>query len=258
MILSGQGNCPSLPDHRLTHKIADSPSSGGGGSSGGGNAGSPAGCQSPNGCERHAQLDTDLKRRVVLAMINNPKTQLGGACRMDEGYCASITKQLKRSDANIDDLVIKLLCGYSWGEGACESNYGMESPLTPHFGSAVTPTVGLLLDMVLIPGFGEEEAAAGAVLKFGSKAAARQGLPEETRAAANRFFRGATSKSQDFQAQELSGGGYRLQFFSPANNPGYGKLYVQEIDSQGNVVREFKNTIGPDGLIETKWVRGGP
>jgi hypothetical protein len=27
MILSGQGNRPSLPDHRLTHKIADSPCS---------------------------------------------------------------------------------------------------------------------------------------------------------------------------------------------------------------------------------------
>ena len=60
------------------------------------------------------------------------------------------------------------------------------------------------------------------------------------------------------QAQELSGGGYRLQFFSPANNPGYGKLYVQEIDSAGNVISEFKNTMGPDGLIETKWVHGGP
>lgn len=98
----------------------------------------------------------------------------------------------------------------------------------------------------------------GAVLNFGSKAAARQGLDGDLGTAANRFFRDATSKSQDFQAQQLSGGGYRLQFFSPANNPGYGKLYVQEIDSAGNVVREFKNTMGPDGLIETKWVHGGP
>lgn len=98
----------------------------------------------------------------------------------------------------------------------------------------------------------------GAVLNFGSKAAARQGLEGDAGTAANRFFRDATSKSQDFQAQELSGGGYRVQFFSPANNPGYGKLYVQEIDSAGNVISEFKNTIGPDGLIETKWVHGGP
>lgn len=62
----------------------------------------------------------------------------------------------------------------------------------------------------------------------------------------------------DFQAQALPGVGYRFQFFSPANNPGYGKLYVQVIDSTGNVIEEFKNTLGPNGLIETKWVHGGP
>jgi hypothetical protein len=49
-----------------------------------------------------------------------------------------------------------------------------------------------------------------------------------------------------------------LQFFSPADNPGYGKLYVQEIDRSGDILREFKTTIGPDGLGETKWVHGGP
>lgn len=96
------------------------------------------------------------------------------------------------------------------------------------------------------------------VLTFGSKAAAREGLPGDASAAASRFFRDATSKSVDFQAQALPGGGYRLQFFSPANNPGYGKLYGQEIDAAGNVINEFKNTIGPDGLIETKWIHGGP
>lgn len=45
---------------------------------------------------------------------------------------------------------------------------------------------------------------------------------------------------------------------SSAHNPGYGKLYVQEIDAAGNVIEEFKNTLGPNGLIETKWVHGGP
>jgi hypothetical protein len=98
----------------------------------------------------------------------------------------------------------------------------------------------------------------GSILNFGSKAAAREGLSGDAGTAANRFFRDATSKSIDFQAQELGNGGYRLQFFSPANNPGYGKLYVQEIDAAGNVIKEFKNTLGPDGLIETKWVHGGP
>ena len=95
----------------------------------------------------------------------------------------------------------------------------------------------------------------GAVLNFGSRAAAREGLSGEAGTAANCFFRGATSKSQDFQAQELPGGGYRLQFFSPANNPGYGKLYVQEIDRTGNVLRRYKDTIGPDGFIERKMVQ---
>lgn len=96
------------------------------------------------------------------------------------------------------------------------------------------------------------------VLTFGSKAAARGGLPGDAGLAANRFFRDATSKSVDFQAQAVPGGGYRLQFFSPANNPGYGKLCGQEIDAAGNVIKEFKNTLGPAGLIETKWVHGGP
>ncbi|NTW38877.1 MAG: hypothetical protein HGA44_03145 [Cellulomonadaceae bacterium] len=47
-----------------------------------------------------------------------------------------------------------------------------------------------------------------------------------------------------------------MQFFSPANNPGYGKLYVQEIDAAGRVLREWKDTLGPHGLIERKWVLG--
>jgi hypothetical protein len=94
--------------------------------------------------------------------------------------------------------------------------------------------------------------------EFDSKQTARESFEGEIRSAANRFFRGATSKSQDFRATELEHGGYRFEFFSPANNPGYGKLYVQEIDRSGAVVREFKNTMGPHGLIETKWVHGGP
>lgn len=92
-------------------------------------------------------------------------------------------------------------------------------------------------------------------LNFGSRAAAREGLPGDLAAVGNRFFRGATGKSQDFQAVGLPGGGYRLQFFSPADNPGYGKLYVQEIDRGGNIVSRYKDTIGPDGFIERKFVQ---
>jgi hypothetical protein len=92
-------------------------------------------------------------------------------------------------------------------------------------------------------------------LSFGSRAAAREGLPGDLAGVGNRFFRGATGKSQDFQAVGLPGGGYRLQFFSPADNPGYGKLYVQEIDRSGNIVSRYKDTMGPDGLIERKFVQ---
>ena len=90
------------------------------------------------------------------------------------------------------------------------------------------------------------------------KAAARKALSGDLNVAANRFFRDATSKSTNFQMTALENGGYRFQFFSPANNPGYGKLYVQEVDQAGRVVREYKNTLGPNGLIETKWVHGKP
>jgi hypothetical protein len=99
---------------------------------------------------------------------------------------------------------------------------------------------------------------ANAVTSFADKTAARQAFGGEMRSAANRFFRDATSKSKDFQVRDLGNGGYRMQFFSTANNPGYGKLYVQEIDSTGSVLKEFKDTMGPDGLIERKWISGGP
>lgn len=63
-------------------------------------------------------------------------------------------------------------------------------------------------------------------------------------------------RTRGFQISELADGGYRMQFFSPARNAGYGKVYVQEIDEAGVVVREYKHTMGPDGLIETKGVHG--
>jgi len=96
------------------------------------------------------------------------------------------------------------------------------------------------------------------ITRFAEKAAARQAFSGEMRTAANRFFRGATSKSRDFKALDISNGAKRLEFFSPARNVGYGKRYVQEINSSGQVIREFKETIGPKGVIETKWIYGGP
>ena len=92
---------------------------------------------------------------------------------------------------------------------------------------------------------------------FAGKAEARQAFSGAQQHAANRFFRDATAKSTNFRATDLDGG-QRLEFFSPANTPGYGKRYVQEIDAEGNVVREWKEILGPHGLVETKWVHGGP
>ena len=68
----------------------------------------------------------------------------------------------------------------------------------------------------------------------------------------------AAKNARDFRITDLAGGGRRFEFFSPARNTGYGKLYVQEVDGTGAIIREFKNTLGRDGLIETKWLHGGP
>jgi len=93
---------------------------------------------------------------------------------------------------------------------------------------------------------------------YPDKAAARGALSGRAGSAANRFFRDATGKNTGFAITALDAGIYRLEFFSPARNPGYGKRYVEEIGPDGEVIREFKETLGPSGLIETKWVHGGP
>jgi hypothetical protein len=50
-------------------------------------------------------------------------------------------------------------------------------------------------------------------LKLIDKAAARDALPGDLRSVSNRFFRDATGKSQDYEVQHLTDGGYRMQFF---------------------------------------------
>jgi hypothetical protein len=96
------------------------------------------------------------------------------------------------------------------------------------------------------------------VTKFANRAAARQAFSDNPpmQTAANKFFRGATGKSQDFQVADLGNGQYKLQFFSPANNPGYGKLYIQTINNSGATVNEYKDTLGPSGIIERKPIFG--
>lgn len=96
------------------------------------------------------------------------------------------------------------------------------------------------------------------ISSFPDRLAARRALAGEQGRAPNRFFRAATSKSIDFKATPLSGGRLRLEFLSPANNPGYGKRYVQEIDQFGNIRRWYQETWGPEGQVNTKWLMGGP
>lgn len=84
---------------------------------------------------------------------------------------------------------------------------------------------------------------------FASKQAARVALDGPLRTAASRFFRDAAKNSQGFRISEIIDGGRRFEFFSPARNPGYGKLYVQEVNTGGAILREFKHTLGPSGFI---------
>jgi len=92
---------------------------------------------------------------------------------------------------------------------------------------------------------------------YPNKQAARQALSGAMQKAANRFFRDATANAQDFKITPSSSNTYTMEFFSPAKNAGYGKRYVQEIDSTGDAIREYKETLAPEGLIETKWIHGG-
>jgi len=99
---------------------------------------------------------------------------------------------------------------------------------------------------------GSDNTDVGATTTFPDKAAARQAFEGDAQAAARDFFGKATSKSTDFQVRDLGNGQYQMQYFSPANNPGYGKLYVLRIDSSGSELSKYKDTMGPDGLIERK------
>ena len=49
-------------------------------------------------------------------------------------------------------------------------------------------------------------------------------------------------------------GSTQLEHFAPANNAGYGKLFVQFVDKDGQRVAQYRDTLGPNGLIERKWM----
>jgi RHS repeat-associated protein len=123
--------------------------------SGSAHGGGHHGCSSANACERHVEITTEIKRRIVLDSIHDPKSQLGGACNLTPDYCAGIVKQLKHG-GDPDRLAIQLHCGYSWGEGACLEQYGIESDMEPHLGQALNPIIGDTLLAIIIPGPGDE------------------------------------------------------------------------------------------------------
>lgn len=66
-------------------------------------------------------------------------------------------------------------------------------------------------------------------MRLGSKADARAALEGDLGIGAKGFFAGATGKSRDFKITQFANGNYRFEFFSPANNPGYRKVYIQEV-----------------------------
>jgi len=92
------------------------------------------------------------------------------------------------------------------------------------------------------------------IIRFSGRTDARNALPDDLRSVSNKFFRAATGKSTDFRSIALRNGQTRMQFFSPANNAGYGKLYVAIVDREGVMVARYKDTLGPQGLINRKWM----
>ncbi len=79
--------------------------------------------------------------------------------------------------------------------------------------------------------------------------------PGKIASSASKFFKKATLKSKNIKITKLKDNKYRFEHFSPANNSGYGKRYAQEVDVNGNILINIKETIGPDGkVIETKFL----
>jgi hypothetical protein len=99
-------------------------------------------------------------------------------------------------------------------------------------------------------GVASKAADSSQVLTFPSKQSLVQSYAEnDAIKGIKKFFRGSTSKSRDFKVTELPNSCKRLEFFTPARNKGYGKRYVQELDNSGTILREFKETIGPNGQV---------
>ena len=103
----------------------------------------------------------------------------------------------------------------------------------------------------------EAETGAPGAQEFADKASAKAaaaGTPQES--AYNNFFKAATGKSTDFTSTQLPDGSTRVSFFSPANNAGYGKIYVQVIGPDGTVTQDFKLDIDPTTQLPRMKVTG--
>jgi hypothetical protein len=95
----------------------------------------------------------------------------------------------------------------------------------------------------------------GDSITFNSRSAARSAFMEgsDLRTAANRFFKGATGKSEQFRIVRY-GDDYEFSFFSPANNPGYGKRYIEDVNPDCTRVNSYKVTEFQSEALEIKWI----
>jgi hypothetical protein len=108
----------------------------------------------------------------------------------------------------------------------------------------------------------------GSEQDLGTRDLARRFGQGKTRMEANRFYKSARGPDHDlpaeeFRAVEYPNGYVRLTYREPANNTGYGKLYVRELNAKGDVMRSYKVSVrqnegGEWQPGQVKWERGGP
>ena len=78
-------------------------------------------------------------------------------------------------------------------------------------------------------------------------------LPQSIQRSAKNFFKGGSSKYDSFSVEQKSNGNYMIKMEKPGDVPGSKAIYYKEVDSDGNTIRVYKETYGPDGkLIHTK------
>jgi RHS repeat-associated protein len=187
---------------------------------GGGNNG---GCQSANACEKHREHVAAVERVIIIAEIENPKSQLGMICKIREDLCAGYLDQLRRG-GNAENITIEMFCQESI---ACFDDNGMPSPMEAHVGDALTPQATFLLDMVLIPGGGEARLAEVG-LEYAAEGVTRVG----------RWM--STKELQEMQStgRVVEGGGGRTYVTRPADPDAYpaGKGVFAEFDVPSNSV----------------------